>query len=199
MTGEERREQARAQQEYQRQLDQYAQQLRQAERHLREQARTLQDRQRQLEEREREVKEQTQPRPAVRPSPPAPQPVPRALQGIPPVLPLGPKGRDGAAYTTVSSHEIMNRLQEAAALGQRVSLRVSDANGRHDLFLNDQTGPGRHKPARGISADYLVQQIGGNFDQWIEDGGAVGEEGDVSPDGAEGFEAIEGYQLVVWS
>jgi hypothetical protein len=199
ITGAERREQERQQQDYQRQLDQYAQQLRQAERQLRDQARQQAERERQLQEREREVKERTEPRPAVRPSP-APEPqIPPALQGIPPVLALGPKGRDGAAYTTPASNAIMDRLQEAAALGKRVSLRIHDEKGWHDLFLNDKPSDGFHKPARGIRADYLVTQIGGDLDQWLGDGCAVGEEGYVSPPGDEGFENVDGFQLTVWS
>lgn len=72
-------------------------------------------------------------------------------------------------------------------------MRVHDANGWHDLFLNERAGLGRHKPGRGISADYLTEQTSDDFDQWIEDGGTIEEEGDVSPDGDEGFDSIDGY------
>jgi hypothetical protein len=141
---------------------------------------------------EREAREKTEPRQAVRPAPP----VPEALQGIPPVMPLGPKGRDGAAYTTPAASEVMNRLQEAATLGQRVSLRVHDETGWHDLFLNERSGPGRHKPARGISADYLAQFIGGDLEGWVSEGCDLGE-GETSDYEAVG--EVDGYQLTVWS
>ena len=121
--------------------------------------------------------------------------VPEALRGIPPVMRLG---GNGAAYTSPSGGEIMRRLGDAAALGQRVSLRVHDANGWHDLFVNPDS-PGRHKASRGISADYLMGFVEGydSLDDWIDDGGAVGEEGDTS--GEDGFEEVDGYQLTVWS
>ena len=110
-------------------------------------------------------------------------------------MPLGPKGRDGAAYTTASADDVMQRLRDAADLGQRVSLRVHDENGWHDLFLNDRAGPGRHKPARGINADYLAGFIGYDLEGWIEDGADIGEDGGYEDELGE----PDGYQLTVWS
>jgi hypothetical protein len=181
-------------------IEERARQVEARERQLEELRRNLAEQERQREEREREERERTQPRQAVRQ--PAEPGIPPDLAAIPAILPLGPKGREGAAYTTISSDVVMARLRDAADLGKRVSLRVHDARGWHDLFLNDKPGKGPagyHKPARGITAGYLVDQIGDDFDQWIDDGGAVGEEGDTSPDGDEGFENVDGYQLTVWS
>jgi hypothetical protein len=166
----------------------------------------LEERQREIEERERQLEERelaesrdrerqaTEARESVRPpAPPAPQ-LPETLRGIPPVMPLGPKGRDGAAYTTAASADIMSRLQEAASLGKRVSLRVHDENGWHDLFINPD-GPGRHKAARGMSADYLVNQIGSDFDAWVDDGCETDEGGGYEDELGE----ADGYQLTMWS
>jgi len=189
---------ARAQEIAQRQRDVEAR-----EQQLRDLRDRLAEQERQREEREREERERTQPRPATRPEQarppvapvPAP-PLPDALRGIPAIMPLGPKGRDGAAYTTSGADEVLRRLGEAAALGQRVSLRVHDENGWHDLFLNEKSGPGRHKPAKGIRADYLAQFIGDDLEGWLADGCDLGE-GETSDYEAVG--EVDGYQLTVWS
>jgi hypothetical protein len=176
-----------------------------AEREARE-AREMAQRERVAREAaEREIKEKTEPRQAVKPQPPAPPVTPPAskpepqlppdLRTIPPVMPLGPKGRDGAAYTTAAADDVMSRLHDAAILGQRVSLRVHDETGWHDLFLNEKSGPGRHKPARGISADYLAQFIGDDLGDWISEGCDLGE-GETSDYDAVG--EVDGYQLTVW-
>jgi hypothetical protein len=142
---------------------------------------------------EREARE-TAERQVVRPPAPAAPQLPPDLRDIPPVLPLGPKGRDGAAYTTAAVADVMSRLQEAAALGKRVSLRVHDENGWHDLFLNPD-GPGRHKAARGMTADYLMGQIGDDFDAWVDEGCETDEGGGYEDELGE----VDRYQLTVWS
>lgn len=179
----------RREQEARELAERQAQQERQAE---------LERREREVAERQREVERQARELAELRDRLAAKEErtMPKALASIPPVMPLGPKGREGAAYTTMDSDEVMARLQEAASLGKRVSLRVHDEKGWHDLFLNERSGPGRHKPARGISADYLAQFIGGDLEGWVSEGCDLGE-GETSDYEAVG--EVDGYQLTVWS
>lgn len=159
---------------------------------LAERQREVEAREREVEQRQREIEERQAP-----PSPAAPRELPPDLQGIPPIMPLGPKGRDGAAYTGADEAAIMGRLREAADLDRRVSLRVHDENGWHDLFLNNVGGKGFHKPARGVSAGFLLGAINeyDGIGEWVEDGADIGEDGGYEDELGE----ADGYQLVVWS
>ncbi len=157
---------------------------------LEERQRQVEQREREVEQRQREIEERQAPPPA------PPRELPPDLQGIPPIMPLGPKGRDGAAYTGADEEGIMERLREAADLDRRVSLRVHDEHGWHDLFLNDQGGKGYHKPARGVSAGFLLGAIDeyDGIGDWIDDGADIGEDGGYEDE----IGSPDGYQLVVW-
>jgi|SRR5579871_3989321 len=122
----------------------------------------------------------------------APQ-VPDFLKDIPPVMPIGPKGVGGVVYSSGSSEILMQRLDEAVAIGKRVSVRVHTPTGWQDLFLND--GKHARQKGRGISADHLrasIQRHGG-VQGWIESGADVGESGGYEID-----DEVDGYQLCVY-
>ncbi|SRR5579884_122951 len=122
------------------------------------------------------------------------------LEGIKPEISFGPKGQAGAIYSRHTDAEAMQDLQRAADNHNRVSIRVHDINGWHEVFIN----VGR-EAGKGINADYLLNEKmppGMSLNDYIR-GYTTGTSGSANgTGGTPGYtfsHELDAFQVVVYS
>lgn len=128
------------------------------------------------------------------------QPGADPLANIQPEISFGPKGQAGAIYSRHTDAEAMRDLQRAADGGNRVTIRVHDVNGWHEMFVNIGRQAGK-----GISADYLLNEKmppGMSLNDYIR-GYTTGSSGSANgTGGTPGYtfsEDLDAFQVVVYS